>query len=271
MLFLLQSLAFAGWAQDTVTFCMDRYESEAAVAACVAEPRFQAIEAAQATIEDRLAQDAQADREILERVSELSDSVAKLTREAVGPSVPAAPVPQATTGYNAVGGVPYQTLARPSLVSIYQALEDVEAHTLHVVNLGERSAYTRCGGIAKARVLVTNYGIPVPVWAPPGAPSGFTEVYVVGDDGPPVARKVLDPARHSAFYVTARSGDDLRVTYLREADDVVAVAGLPLMTLWRAPTRRDNSTTGVVACDMDSLESAGGHRQIQASMLSRVW
>lgn len=177
------------------------------------------------------------------------------------------------TTYTFAGGSPYNVRARPSLVSIYASLKDVEVDTLHVIELQQSLSYKRCGGTSTARVLIVNHGIPIPVWAPPGVPSGFTEVYADLDlDGKPdpVAYKVLDPSRQSGFYATWRSGDDLQVIYLRESGTVLEIPGLPLQTLWRRPTKRDNPTTGVIACDMDPLSPRGGHHLETAYSMSQM-
>jgi hypothetical protein len=172
-----------------------------------------------------------------------------------------------------VGGVPYRTMNRPSLVSIYSSLEGLEADTLHVTSLGAQASYKRCGGTSKARVIVMNHGIPTPVWSPPGVPSGFIEIYadLDGNGEPdPMPYKVLDSARQDGFYVTYRKGDNLQVMYLRDSGVVLEIPGYPLQTVWRKPTKRDNAASGITGCDMDPLEGYGGHRQLQASSLSRI-
>lgn len=177
------------------------------------------------------------------------------------------------TTYTFADGSPYQVRTRPSLVSIYASLKVVEADTLHVTELQQSLSYKRCGGTSTARVLILNNGIPVPVWAPRGIPSGFTEVYAdldLDDKPDPTAYKVLNPSRQSGFYATWRAGDDLQVIYLRESGSVLEIPGFPLQTLWRRPTKRDNPTTGVIACDMDPLSGAGGHQLETAYSMSQV-
>lgn len=172
------------------------------------------------------------------------------------------------------GGSSYNVRARPSLVSIYSSLNDVEVDTVHVIELQQSSAYKRCGGTSTARVIVMNHGIPVPVWAPQGVPSGFIEVYADLDlDGKPdaTAYKVLNPSVQNGFYATWRVYDNLKVIYLRESGSVLEIPGFPLQTLWRKPTTRDNTRTGVIACNMDPLSYIGGHRQETAYSMSQVW
>ncbi|MBI5794435.1 hypothetical protein HZA87_05165 [Candidatus Uhrbacteria bacterium] len=279
MTLILISLSLADDSADLAKSCMDRYHSQAAIAACMSEPRFQSIEAAQAKINARLDEVQARDREILESLAKLSDSVAKLTREQTVPSsTPSAapvhsavqaPVAPARTTLAVVGGASYQGIARPSLVSIYPI--PGEADTLHVTALGEQAAYRRCGGTSKSRVLVTNHGIPISIWAPPGVPSGFIEIYADLDgDGASdaTAYKVLDPTQQSDFVVTYRAGDDLGVIFLRDSGKVLEIPGFPLQTLWRKPTKRDNASTGVINCSLDPLEGYGGKRTIAARSLS---
>jgi hypothetical protein len=166
-------------------------------------------------------------------------------------------------GERVVGGVSYQVIDRPSLVSVYPIRG--EADTLHVMELGHRSSRLRCGGTSKSRVIVMNHGIPTPVWAPPGAPSGFIEVYAdLNNDGEVDAEpyKVLDPARQDGFYTTWRSGDELSFIYLRESGKVIEVSGLPFQTVWRAPQRSDN-----VPRKCDARSSPGGNLQAFAYSL----
>ena len=265
------SVAMADDSQDLAKSCMDRYKSQAAVAACMSEPRFAQIEAVQAEIGERLDEAQATDVEILARLADVSDSVARLARERIASTsaVPApVPVPPARTTFAVVGGASYQTVSRPSLVSIYKI---PEADTLHVTALDEKASRDRCGGTSTARVIVMNHGIPTPVWTPPGVPSGFIEVYADLDgDGEPDATpyKVIDPSRQSGFYVTWRSGDAPTFTYLRESGKVIAVSGLPLQTVWRKPKPGDN---GPLHCRPGSASSPGGNREIYAASLWRDW
>ncbi len=272
MIALIISVAFADAPQDLAKSCMDRYHNAAAIAACMAEPRFQALEAAQEDLSDQLGQIQEGQVEIREQVASLSDSVAKLTADRQEPTSISVPsTAPARTTFAVVGGVPYQSVQRPSLVSIYQTLTQIEGDTLHVTALGDRSSYERCGGTSKARVIVMNHGIPVPVWAPPGAPSGFVEVYADLDgDGEPDATpyKVLDPARQTGFYTTWRSGDALTFTYLRESGKVIQVPGLPLQTVWRTPRHGDNAP---LHCRPGSASSPGGNLSANAYSLWRDW
>ena len=268
------SVAMADDSQDLAKSCMDRYKSQAAIAACMSEPRFAQIEAVQAEIGERLDEAAARDREILAILAKVNDSVAKLAVGRAESSVDE-PEPGATssstspsTTYAVVGGTPYQTVSRPSLVSIYKI---PEADTLHVTALDKKSSRDRCGGTSTARVIVMNHGIPTPVWTPPGVPSGFIEVYADLDgDGEPDATpyKVIDPSRQSGFYVTWRSGDAPTFTYLRESGKVIAVSGLPLQTVWRKPKPGDN---GPLHCRPGSASSPGGNREIYAASLWRDW
>lgn len=173
--------------------------------------------------------------------------------------------------FELVGGVHYRVVPRPSLVSVHSALTSEEADTLHVTSLEHKDSARQCGGVSgDARVLVTNHGTPVPVWAPAGAPSGFSEIYVdLDNDGQPdpVPFKVLDPVFQDDFWVTWRRHDDLRVVYLRDSGRVVAIPGLPLQTVWRPATSEDSTPR---ACRPADASSPGGHHSINAYALWRV-
>ncbi|MFA4845831.1 MAG: hypothetical protein WC654_04710 [Patescibacteria group bacterium] len=291
MIVLLSSLAFAGDAQDLAKSCMDRYKSDAAIATCMSEPRFAQIEVAQAQIEERLDDAELADTVIFESLEKLRASIDKLISQRASGSPPASPAPTAnlparpsngrsggqpttstpSASFAVVGGVPYRTVARPSLVSIYQISGEVD--TLNVTDLARSNSYKRCGGTSTSRVIVTNHGIPTPVWTPPGALSGFIEVYadLNGDGEADVTPyKVLDPSRQSGFVATWRSGDELQVTYLRESGEVLQIQGLPLQTVWRKPSKSDGGL-GILGCDMSPHEPRGGHRATPAYNMSQVW
>lgn len=170
------------------------------------------------------------------------------------------------------GGVQYEVMQRPSLVSIYQALEYEEGGTLRVTELGQRSSLERCGGTRSSRVLVTNHGVPMNVWVPQkDAPSGFVEAYVDfnGDDEvDPNPYKVLDIGIQSQVFMTWRAGDEIEIVYLRESGKVLAIPGLPLQTIWRRVVVEDDTPRG---CKPAEVDRPGGGRKMNAYDMWRVW
>jgi hypothetical protein len=275
--------ALASEPPDLVAACRARYSSLAAVQSCVNDLRFGQVEVAQEVTNDRLGRVEAGQDEIRDQLSDIQQSLDEMKTDGaeqtaqvpIGSSV----AQSRTTTYSTersptaqVGGAPYRVVPRPSLVSVYSALTSEEADTLHVTSLEHENSARQCGGIASdARILVTNHGTPVPVWAPQGVQSGFSEIYadLNGDGQPdPAPYKTLDPTHQDDLFVTWRSGDDLRVVYLREAGRVVSIPDLPLQTLWRPATREDG---GPRACRPATASYPGGHHSIQAFALWRVW
>ncbi len=272
--------AQAGEPPEMIEICKARHSSLAGIQSCVNDLRFGQVEQMQAKTDDRLARVEAGQGEIRKQLGGIETSLDELKdRQAPQPAVQAPPATSQSVSYSTgraptvqVGGVPFRVLPRPSLVSVYSALASREADTLRVTQLAHRDSSRQCGGNdSGARVLITNHGIPVPVWAPEGAASGFTEVYAdMNRDGQPdpTPYKVLDPRLQDDFWVTWRAGDDLRVIYLREAGDVLAIQGLPLQTLWRPATHEDSTPS---ACRPATASSPGGNKSIPAYGLWRVW
>ncbi len=275
MLFLITP-APAAEPPELIAQCQTNYSSLAAIQACVNDLRFGRVAQAQAASDDRLAKFEDGQAGISNQLSGIEKSLDEL-RDLK--QIPQTTPPVASQGHSTGrtpagqgGGAPYRVVSRPSLVSVHAALAFQEADTLHVTELAHRDSARQCGGIVSgARVLITNHGVPVSVWAPEGAPSGFEEVYadMNGDARPdPGAYKTLDPQFQDDFYVTWRAGDDIRVVYLREAGNVVAIPSLPLQTLWRSSTHEDSTPR---ACRPATASAPGGHKVIQAYALWSVW
>ena len=279
---LLVSVAHAQAAEPSVSTmieaCRAQYTSKAAVAQCVTEARFAQGERRDQDLATSFAyasrQSEERDREILERVDRLSESVEALRPQAT--TRPASTQPQATAPQGVTltqTGVAYAEIPQIAVMSIYPQFEGVERDTLHVTALAGNSSRSRCGGQGADMVIVTNHGVPVSdMWVPPGQEVlGFTEVYYDhNSDGTPDGTVwALDLSQQTDVYVTWRYGDEFGLRYIR-AEKIIAIPGLGPQTVYR-PTVMGKDPVSAQACRRDTLASPGGHQSIPTHNLVRIY
>lgn len=271
-------LSTSASADEPLTFdeiksaCEERYTSKAVIGDCIMAIRMAEAERRSEEITTRLAEGEERDGEILSAIQELTATVERL--ESAQQTAPAqAPVQQNITSTQ-TGGVAFQVVPETTMVSIHN-FGSVDPDVMHLTNLGQNNSRARCGGNGATMVMFTNYGVAIDAIYVPNAsaPSGFRQVYYDGNgDGRPDGGTVyaLDLSTQDDVYVSWGQNEDIKVVYLRQSGQV-AVAGLPLQTMYRPTRTSDSPANGVVACDMDSLDPKSGHRTKPVYSMSQAW
>jgi len=254
--------------------CEAKYGNRiSAVVQCVTNLRLAQAEATDTAVLARLDEGEERDEAILERLDTIADSVDRLATQT--PATTQQPAPQATSTttsggvtYARTGGAAWAPVAQPTVVSIH-SLTGMAPDTLHITALDHPTARKTCGGEGAPLVVFYDHGVPVTnVYAPQGAPTGFVEVYYDKNaDGTVMA---LDLSTQTDVWVTWGQANDLTVRYLRPGGQI-AVAGLPLQTVYHPTQRNEASASGAVGCDRDANARRGGHQAIAAYNLSQMW
>ncbi len=182
--------------------------------------------------------------ELLERIEalegQLGQQVVSQTVPVSKPEVVQAP-PQSQPSYGselvvASSGVPYVRGVNPSLVSMYPIDGEREVARIHALDYDK--SHGECGGLAGQNLLlITNHGMPMSVWAPQGASTGFVMVHVDmdGDGNPDGTYKAIDPRFHDAVYLTWRASDEIRFIYLRDSGQTLYIEGQRPQPMWEYP------------------------------------
>lgn len=183
-----------------------------------------------------------------------------------------APTTTSGVSYVRTGGAAWAPVAQPTVVSIHN-IGGMAPDTLHITSLEHPTARKTCGGEGAELVVFLDHGAPVTnVFAPAGAPTGFVEVYYDknADGTPDGTVMALDLSTQTDVWITWGQANDLTVRYLRPGAQI-AVAGLPLQTVYHPTTRAETSASGAIGCDRDKNARRGGHQAIPAYSLSRMW
>ncbi|MBI4435115.1 hypothetical protein HY630_00435 [Candidatus Uhrbacteria bacterium] len=251
-------------------------DKNAAIVSCITNLRFGKLEDAQAAIVSRLDAGEQRDEEILERLDGLGQKVDRLAASQRTQATTSAPqtvaTPTTSVTYTRTGGANWAPVAQPTVVSIHN-IEGKVPDTLHITDLTHPNARSTCGGVGADLVVFLDHGVPVTnVYAPAGAPTGFLEVYYDSDNNgvPDGTVMALDLESQTDVWITWGSRNDLEIRYLRPGGQI-AVAGLPLQTVYHPTQRNETSASGAIACDRDDNARRGGHQAIPAYSLSRMW
>ncbi len=249
------------------------------IAQCVTNLRLAASESRDEQIVIELEEGRERDVEILDRLDGLSASVDRLAAAqqrpaTTSPSATVATTSSATSGvtYTRTGGATWAPVTQPTVVSIH-SLNGMVPDTLHITDLTHSNARSTCGGVGAPFVVFYDHGVPVSnVYAPAGAPTGFIEVYYDknADGVPDGTVMALDLSTQTDVNITWGQQNDLTVRYLRPGGQI-AVAGLPLQTVYHPTTRSETSASGAIGCDRDQSARRGGHQVIPAYSLSRMW
>jgi len=159
-------------------------------------------------------------------------------------------------------------VSQPVVVSIYN-IQSMEANTLRIIALDQNGARTRCGGQGSPLVIFTDHGMPITnVYAPPGKPTGFREVYYDrnGDGQADGTVLALDLSTQTNVWIIWRAGDEPGIVYLHPSTPIM-VEGIP-QTIYRPTGKQDSD---VVSCNMGLVSKPGGHRQIGAYQMTPRW